>query len=304
MKNYTDNNLIAVPYSSVPTGTLAIKVGNNVFLAGGGGQTSFYKCASVNTLNQTWTGYKAVMDNGVYTFESTATTGLTYDNVTPVVGGIYTDGALVKVQSLWDGIPSNGLVFYAPLASNSASATTGQTLNTSGTVGYATVNGIPCGYFDGSCCIYGSDSLTSSDDSFSLSFWAKAADTDPIRWGIAVGSSGTNNSLLFGIRYTDQFGIMFYANDDANTGISTDGSWHHFLFTYDGASGVTYVDGVQERTFSFGAVDIQAGWCIGSMSTGSYESWIGYLSSVRLYNRILSSSEIGFLADEFTPTAG
>ena len=50
MSNYTNENLINVPSSNVPAGTLAMKVGDNIFTAGNvviGGSTDFYKCAAV-----------------------------------------------------------------------------------------------------------------------------------------------------------------------------------------------------------------------------------------------------------------
>ena len=79
----------------------------NAFSLSGGGATDFYKCTTVDTVNHTWTGYKAVWYNGIYTFESTVTTGLTYSSsaIVPVVGGIYTDGALVKAAP-YTGFPS------------------------------------------------------------------------------------------------------------------------------------------------------------------------------------------------------
>ena len=71
---------------------------------GGGGGGTFYKCASVDTATLTWTGFKAVLTDGVYTFEETATAGLTYGVAyTPAVGSIYNSGATIRVAKLWDG---------------------------------------------------------------------------------------------------------------------------------------------------------------------------------------------------------
>lgn len=53
MNNYTNENLMNVPSSIVPAGTLAMKVGNNIFTAGNvviGGSAEFYKCATVSGL--------------------------------------------------------------------------------------------------------------------------------------------------------------------------------------------------------------------------------------------------------------
>lgn len=60
------------------------------------------------TIPSTWSGYKAVFDStaGTWSFESNVTEGLTYTSVTPVVGGIYSADALVRIQSLYQGEPS------------------------------------------------------------------------------------------------------------------------------------------------------------------------------------------------------
>ena len=47
-------------------------------IGGASGGMEIYKCASVDTSAKTWTGYKAVLTDGVYSFEETLTTGLSY----------------------------------------------------------------------------------------------------------------------------------------------------------------------------------------------------------------------------------
>lgn len=107
MGNYSKENLIAIPATAVPAGTLAIKIGNEVFTPGNiriSSGIDFFKCASVNTTDKTWTGYKAVLVEGIYIFDDTATAGLTYGTgYTPAVGDIYNQIATVKVSSLWNG---------------------------------------------------------------------------------------------------------------------------------------------------------------------------------------------------------
>lgn len=58
----------------------------------GGSSMEFYKCASVDTSARTWTGYKAVLTDGVYSFEETLTTGLSY------LGGMEVKKGLVYSQ--------------------------------------------------------------------------------------------------------------------------------------------------------------------------------------------------------------
>lgn len=71
----------------------------------GGSSMEFYRCASVNTSAKTWTGYKAVLEDGVYSFEETVTDGLSYTIITPEVGKVYTADALIVVDYVYTGMP-------------------------------------------------------------------------------------------------------------------------------------------------------------------------------------------------------
>lgn len=104
MSNYTKENLIQIPSTAVPAGTLAMKVGDEIFTPGNirissGGSMDFYKCASVDTTAKTWTGYLAVLTDGVYAFEETVTEGLFYDSSVPTIGEIYSSDLSVCVSS-------------------------------------------------------------------------------------------------------------------------------------------------------------------------------------------------------------
>jgi hypothetical protein len=60
----------------------------------------FFQCVFVS--NGAWSGYKAVLENGKYRFETTITEGLEYTSVTPEVGKIYTGDALAQIAYLYD----------------------------------------------------------------------------------------------------------------------------------------------------------------------------------------------------------
>ena len=105
-------------------GDKGLLVNNKFFIpfaeSSGGGSADFYKCASVDTEAKTWSGYKAVFDStaGTWSFESDVTEGLAYTSVTPVVGGIYSADALVKVEYLYtSALFFDGFTFEDQLAS-------------------------------------------------------------------------------------------------------------------------------------------------------------------------------------------
>ena len=68
--------LVKVGSSFLPVG-----FGGNFEPGKGGGTVSssmkFYKCASVDTANKTWTGYELVLQDGVYVVSEALTDGLT-----------------------------------------------------------------------------------------------------------------------------------------------------------------------------------------------------------------------------------
>ena len=76
---------------------------------------NFYKCASVDTTLSTWTGYKAIQDQttNIYTFEETITSGLTYNNIIPLTGNVYSNNALIKANLYEYLIPQNNLLISA-----------------------------------------------------------------------------------------------------------------------------------------------------------------------------------------------
>lgn len=54
---------------------------------------------------KTWDGYKAILADGIYTFENTLTSGLIYgDYYIPEIGNIYSADTMIKICSLFDDI--------------------------------------------------------------------------------------------------------------------------------------------------------------------------------------------------------
>ncbi|HSW98508.1 MAG TPA: LamG-like jellyroll fold domain-containing protein [Candidatus Saccharimonadales bacterium] len=79
-----------------------------------------------------------------------------------------------------------------------------------------------------------------------------------------------------------------------NTDTLNDGSWHHFAATYDGTYKKVYVDGSLVNTYSYSA----------TLNNNSYDvslglnledglQYNGMLDDVRIYNRALTSTEVG-----------
>ena len=98
---------------------------------------------------KTWDGYKAVLSNGKYTFESSLTTGLTYSENKPEIFKVYSADVSVKADWLYDGDKfSKDLVFCAPLTDRLDYAETGQRMENKGAE-LVEFEGVKCAKFNG-----------------------------------------------------------------------------------------------------------------------------------------------------------
>ena len=280
---------------------------------GGGGSTDYYKCASVNTANNTWTGYKAVLSGGSYTFESTVTTGLTYTAVTPEVGNIYADGALIEANLFT--IPTDSLVLYASLNGNTpAVAETGQAIGTIGSVNYGTVSGIPCADSDTTKTLYVDELMSQLDPGVpkTLSCWVYITswndNNDSLTIFCCVQAGGgisihlTSSECAAERRAGSSYDTISFGQLALNT-------WYHLAVTDDGNIMRTYRNGTlitetqPTGSYSEAQDSINAGITGPGDSVSDFVyNLIGYMGAYRIYNRVLAPVEITALAAEFTPT--
>lgn len=307
MSNYTTENL--VPIATPAHGTPAIRIGDQVFpltvSGGGGGATDFYKCATVDTANQTWTGHKAVFSGGVYSFESTATTGLTYTVATPEVGKTYSGNALVIVENLWQGMPFSGLIRYAPLSAGAAVDEKGYGLTTEPDVTFVTDGGIPCAFFNDDPGYIGYTSSVPDLSAWTLSFWMKTiADAGDAYVTLSDGNYGEGGGEIW--LYLTGAGRCAISNGSAYdaeiievNGLSS--AWHHFVAVWTGTVFRLYIDGTQQGSDTAASYSASGAYLyVNSLqrAPGAVRGH-GKYAALRLYDRALTASEITALAGEF-----
>lgn len=209
-------------------------------------------------------------------------------------------------------MPSNGLVFYASLNGNTPNiAETNQSLTTTGTVTYQTVNGIPCGYFNGNSYIissYSSNQLSSGNSPSSISVWVKRISGESI---IGYGNSRhEDHNQRKAYIYSDR---SYLSDNNSSSNLSFSQSfdttlWHHYcwIIDFDGISNHVnlYCDGVfigkgeqmNFKTDSDGEIAIATDvW----YPQNKYRILTGYIASARIYNRALTQDEITLLSKEF-----
>lgn len=346
MSNYTSENLIDVKPSQIPAGTLAVKIGEDVFTAGSvtvgeevtagyfakdgddlkfypaGSQTgeivseimiadtgkeepqyeggsgpsmNFYKCASVDTSNSTWSGHLANISDstGIWYFSSDSTS-LTYDRLTPVVGSVYDGGCSFQVVKYKVFIPSNGLVLYAPLSTSHSETEEGTSIISTGTISHSEYHGIPCAVCSSTRLM--TTFPVANGSPFTYSFWASAEEVG------YIFSVGSNNGYLM----MDSSRYLYYGSSYVlPTGYAPLSDFQHYLITYDGTSLSLYNNGALLTSVFANSLYSSTDFALCGLTynSSSQYQFTGYTAAHRVYNRVLDSTEISALANEFHPTA-
>lgn len=254
--------------------------------------STFYKCTAVDTENMTWSGQKAVLTDGAYSFEDTATEGLTFGEAfTPSVGKIYSEDARVVVSSLFTAV-DEGAILYAPFI-DSLETETGQTLTLAGGEFTSTeVDGVTCLYSSGETTITGPLEIP---EKFTICFWAKL---DGSYVANDVNMGGTKNGTLTleikgsQINLVEQGISVFSSVSSTNTSMLS-----CFVATFESGSQQIWKDGVLLKSTSYTP----------SSSPPEDSVWIrinyGSMTRLRIFDRILTANEIAALADELQPNA-
>lgn len=202
-------------------------------------------------------------------------------------------------------IPTDGLIFYAPLDKAASTAVTGQTIETVGTVSYSSVQGIP------SMTPQGESYLLTSDDGFpdagnprSVSFWVylkEAIQESAIIFAYGTASKSSRYSIGF------DAGNILVAHGLSNNAVFdysfATGQWYHAVVVFSNNQSKLYVNGNAasewiEHPDTINTVLCDC--CIGAVSD-EYAYWADEcnIASVKLYNRVLSPAEIRALSREF-----
>lgn len=306
-----ENKELTVAEAKAPTvsgNTVTIHPGyvpeeKTVETEGGGGSMEIYKCASVDSVNKTWSGYISVLTDGAYTFADTVTTGLTYSAIIPIVGKIYSSDALIVVDRLFDGtlIPLEGLVFYVPLTEAKTVAETGQAITLTGEPSYGVVDGIKCmtGDYAG---LYMSenDYKIAIGSKGTMSCWIKSNSYNTQCIICILGNNGSSRGWNLYLR-SGRFSIGRNGEEIHLTSYQT-GKWYHVVAVADGSESRLYLNGTCTATEQYEINCTDQNVSVGNFKNIE-EYFKGSIAAVRIYNRVLTDEEIVKLSQEFTPTA-
>ncbi len=154
---------------------------------------------------------------------------------------------------------------------------------------------------DGSIAAPASDAFKMQ--SFSVAAWVR--NNAPMdKWGEWIISHGDN----WGLYVKQDLGTQFYIHHSTgwagtvgmDSTVWQDNAWHHVAATYDAETGMAqvYRDGMLVGEDSIGVIDYSMGdgITIGSMAGG--RNWDGNLDDVRVYDGVLSSTEVQGIVSE------
>ena len=266
---------------------------------GGGGAVEFYKCSSTDVSANTWSGYKAAMSNGIYTFEESVTEGLTFGNgYTPAPGFIYNSDATMLISNMWGGLPLPAdYDIYATFATPAAEKGGLFTMERSSVDYGVTKNGVTGAEFNGGIVSIPWDMT----DDFTFSVRYKPLDVGESSYHgplVRVGNDGSDS--LYSMWFNMEWGLCMMRLEYGSGGTETvevDANAHVYTLVKSGDELKIYIDrdlltsdnhicNVQDRSHIY----------VGGM--GGYYHANGHYSNLRIYSRALTSEEIANIVQQ------
>ena len=316
---------------------LLLAAGNEITWAFYDGGWASFSTNAANMVVDTWYHVAGTYDNSsgegnVYVDGVLLATGTTTKNPPLVPGSIRIgDSECSTCGNKWNGSLDDVRIYNRALSGSEVSDLYGASLGpiahwkldeTSGTTAVDSVGGHDGTLVNGPLWAAGQDGgaldfdgandevtvphseQLSLSDAFTLMSWAKPGS---ISFGYQAimfkGNSGDFN-WWFGLR-NGEFMMEFYAGGSlqafATSGAGlTAGNWYHIAASFDNAADTValYIDGVHVHTQSTTATpDINSLDLLIGNSAYSGEEWDGLLDDVRIYDSVLSATEITALAN-------
>ena len=169
--------------------------------------------------------------------------------------------------------------------------------------------------FNGSSSVIQTSGLNQFFNNWNNTSWSAWINTtDTSAQYIACESTDSQNYKLIGSISSNKFQIVVRRSSTVYSGTSTttmnDGNWHHIVATYESSTGTVkgYIDGSEEISFSTGGASSATfsvhDFCIGANKQGSnvYNPLDGKIDQFRLFNKVISASEVTTLYNETTST--
>lgn len=140
--------------------------------------------------------------------------------------------------------------------------------------------------------LYNDNYTELSDGIFSVAYWVKYT-SFPQYNEYRVSLNGTSSSdymFMIGVQTTS--GLLSVNASSSGTSLSLN-KWYHVAYTYDGTTGILYLDGIKIKTWTGFTCNKSATHLTINGRYGSRPIHSGsYLNDVRIYNHCLSAKEV------------
>jgi hypothetical protein len=214
------------------------------------------------------------------------------------VGGGFTNAVEIGL------VPKDGLSFYSPFEGNANDIINNSTPTITGTPQYVTASVI------GSNAMYLANTAGTTAShyirytsyvftpSFTVSLWTNF--TSFLTGGgqnamilTTTGSSALTNALWIG-QYVGYIRCGFFFGNDVGSIALSSNRWYHISVTHLNGTLTLYVNGVSNGTAT--GTLAQNGFMLGNGYTTDTRAFAGIIDDLRIYNRVLSATEIAALA--------
>ena len=201
------------------------------------------------------------------------------------------------------------LVFYLPFTeSATADVAGGRTMQVTGTVSLTTIDGIPCANVGGGNKLFTdvlaglNGNLPTGNESWTVMCYGNVSSPGGANNLYALGTNTGRKCILQGPKGGYPIYNNYNPDHEPRTPAWAANTWVHTAATYDGDTKTLkgYFNGQPNGSWSLGDQGLNVtlgGVHIGEF--GGYRASASYVASVRIYNRVLSDSEIADLAGEF-----
>lgn len=207
------------------------------------------------------------------------------------------------------GMPTSGLVFYAPLKTNAAIAETGQSLTYSAPFEQQTFGGVESLYTSGLKYITMTDTsnLPTGNHPWTMSVWIAGKNLSSgssFNYAASMGKIQQYSAIVLGTKGNTQFQFGPGWVDYLVNGFE-ENTWYHLAESFDGTNLHYYLDGQLLNSSAWNANIVYSSGSnvvtIGAINFNGYQDYFeGNIAAARIYDRALTDEEIALLATEFT----
>ena len=209
--------------------------------------------------------------------------------------GIVQDGLVLNLDAAVDqSYPGNGTIWYDLAGSNSGTLTNGATFDrdNGGSIVFDGTND----YVD-----LGSSLSISTSSPFSVEFWSNLSSYGSYYPTILQLKTNTDNAWNISFSQVSNYYGIIFGSSSSWSRIKTNNPpsvnvWNHVCVTYDTSNYFIYLNLALQNQHSAGGFNATTqNNYIGSTNAaarGTVDTWNGYISNVKVYNKLLTFEQI------------